>query len=129
MNLSRSRRTRPTTILGHFGRPCRRGGDRKTLPRNGFENWRAAQHAFSHPKIAILGTALVGKVWKTRPTTNDRARELNAFWIQDAFQVPKIDPKMPSSASGYLLDVSAHRFGRPASGTIVHTNCQGAKVR
>jgi hypothetical protein len=46
-------------IFGNFGRRSQRGGDRKTLPRNGIANWRAAQHAFTHPKIAILGTALV----------------------------------------------------------------------
>jgi hypothetical protein len=104
---------------------------RNTLPRNGFANWRGAhhaQHAFSHPKIAILGTALVVRVWKTRSTTNDRAPKFKSFWIQGASEVPKTAPKMP--VVGQLtLDVSAHQFGSPGWGTTIDTNCQTAKAQ
>jgi hypothetical protein len=66
-------------------------GDRKTLRRNAFANWRgahSAQHAFSHPIIAILGRALVDRAWKTRSMPNDRAPKFNTFWIQGALGAP-----------------------------------------
>jgi hypothetical protein len=85
-------------ILGILDADANERGDRNMLPGNGFANWRGAhsrQLDFSLPIIAIFGTALVGRAWKTRSTTNEWGPEFNAFWIPARSKFHYALPKMP----------------------------------
>jgi hypothetical protein len=77
--------------LGILDLDANERGKRNTLPRNGFENWGVAIFAqldFSRPIIANFGTALVGNVWKTRPSAIGRGPKINAIWVHGALEVP-----------------------------------------